>query len=60
MNTEQCNGCYFWRSLHGTGATAYKDKCCHYLLITGERRKRDGDKCLSRRRRRGGRKNATD
>lgn len=50
VNTEQCKGCYFWKNINSSG-TAYKgsEKCCHYLIITGECKKRDGDKCLSRR-----------
>jgi hypothetical protein len=44
---KQCEGCYYWRGLSGTWGGG--DKACHYLIDNGQSRKRDGDKCLSRR-----------
>lgn len=38
-----CRGCIHWRAAGGAGL----EKCCHYLLITGEGRVRDGERCLS-------------
>lgn len=45
MNTKQCKGCAYWNS--GTGDKQCL-KFCHYMLLTGKRRERDGDLCLSR------------
>lgn len=38
----QCEGCHYWRAL-GDGM-----KACHYCVDHHELRKRDGEKCLSR------------
>ena len=45
MNTKQCKDCIFWGNADGSGQTI---KFCHHLLLTGKRRKKDGDKCLSK------------
>ena len=47
MNTEQCNGCYYWRAANGEHQSITLH-FCHHLLMTGKCRKRDGDTCLSR------------
>lgn len=37
--------CYYWLEAgRSTGSPVY---ACHYCYITGKRRERDGDKCLS-------------
>lgn len=46
MNTEQCRGCAYWKSL--SGGFKKNDRVCHHLLKTGLMRKREGDRCLSR------------
>lgn len=43
---EQCNDCGYWRTA-GCGASVESFRFCHHLLDTGNCRKRDGDKCLS-------------
>lgn len=48
MNTEQCKGCRYWKSTNGTEKAEH---FCHYLLMNGKMRPRDGDKCLGRRER---------
>lgn len=47
MNREQCRGCTYFRAL-GWGGRGKNDgfRVCHYMLYTGKRRQRDGDKCL--------------
>ena len=45
MATFECENCVWWRSAGSTNSCIH---CCHHLLITGKRRKREGDKCLSR------------
>ncbi len=44
-NTEQCNGCWYWRSVNGYSG---KEMCCYYMLDEGKCKKVDGDTCLSR------------
>lgn len=46
MNTERCRGCVYWKSLNGGPGEC--SKACHYLLETGLRREREGDRCLCR------------
>ena len=43
MEKNQCEKCTYWKPL----CSCMQEKCCHYLLITGEGRARDGEKCLS-------------
>ena len=47
MNTKQCKGCRYWKNDNASylaGGLMF----CHHLLYTGKRRKKDGDKCLSK------------
>lgn len=46
MDTKQCSGCWYWRGANGDKSQCFK--FCHYMVLTGKRRERDGDKCLSR------------
>lgn len=39
-----CFGCSYWQRISGMDRVSH---CCHYLLLTGKRRERDGDRCLS-------------
>lgn len=43
---KQCDGCVYYKSLGDCGDGT--EKACHYLLICGEMRKRDGRGCRSR------------
>lgn len=43
MEKNRCEGCIYWKSLSGCGG----DACCHYILMEGHRRVRDGEKCYS-------------
>lgn len=45
MNTEQCKGCVYWNSANGMKTV---DHFCHYLLVNGKMRPREGEKCLGR------------
>ena len=45
MNTEQCKGCVYWNSANGMKIV---DHFCHYLLVNGKMRPREGEKCLGR------------
>ena len=45
MNTEQCKGCVYWNSANGMKKV---DHFCHYLLVNGKMRPREGEKCLGR------------
>lgn len=36
-----CEGCYYWKYLDSRYGSSMK--CCHYLLINGTRRPRDGN-----------------
>jgi hypothetical protein len=47
MDNKQCEGCYYWRGLSSTWGGG--DKACHYLIETGKMKRRDGNKCLSKR-----------
>lgn len=47
-NAEMCKGCFWWRNVQSNGATGYKDKACHKLLMTGERWERSSQGCLSK------------
>lgn len=40
---KQCEGCLYHMPLTSSSNL----KICHHLLLTGKRRRRDGDKCLS-------------
>lgn len=42
---DPCYGCSYWRRISGMDGVSH---CCHYLLLTGKRRERDGDRCLSK------------
>ena len=46
MNLEQCKGCSYFRALGWAGNGGFK--ACHYLLYTGDMRRRDGDNCFER------------
>lgn len=46
MNTKQCKGCRYWRSLANNGGD--KLNVCHYNLDTARMRVKVDDKCLSR------------
>lgn len=41
---ERCKGCVYWKPLSGGS----NGKACHHYLETGQRRVKDGEKCLSR------------
>ena len=43
---KQCEGCIYYKSLGACGEGT--EKACHYLLICGKPRVRDGEKCRSR------------
>jgi hypothetical protein len=43
-NNETCQNCIYWKNISDYSQGS---KCCHYLLIKGTSRQRDGDKCLS-------------
>lgn len=45
MNRTQCRDCVYFKY---TGWVGHSDQACHYMLATGQRREKDGDKCLSR------------
>lgn len=49
MAKNQCEGCIYWKSLSGCGG----DACCHYILMEGHSRARDGEKCFSFKRKKG-------
>ena len=44
MNREQCRRCVHFKTL----TMGNSIQACHYMLDTGMRRDREGDKCLSR------------
>lgn len=43
---KQCEGCVYYKSLGACGEGT--ERACHYLLIRGKMRERDGDNCCSR------------
>lgn len=43
---KQCEGCVYYKSLGACGEGT--ESACHYLLIRGKMRERDGDNCCSR------------
>ena len=43
---NQCAGCIYYKSLGACGE--WTEKACHYLLICGKPRVRDGEKCRAR------------
>ena len=45
MGSKQREGCVYWQSGNGDKQCF---RFCHYMLYTGEMRKRDGDRCYSR------------
>ena len=48
MNREQCKGCAYFIAASGLKRARSAERFCHYLLLTGERRKRgENDVCLS-------------
>ena len=49
MEKNRCEGCIYWKSLSGYGG----DACCHYILMEGHSRVRDGEKCCSFKQKRG-------
>ncbi len=48
MNTKQCAKCKYWRTGGGGCGSERAFKFCHFLLVTGMRRERNGDECMSR------------
>ena len=46
MNRDRCKGCSYFRALGWAGNDGFK--ACHYLLYTGNMRRRDGDNCFER------------
>lgn len=49
MNRKQCEGCSYFIAGNYANKAGAGERFCHYMLLTGQRRKRgEDDKCLSR------------
>ena len=48
MNTKQCEKCKYWKTGNRGLGSEMDFKFCHYLIVTGMCRERNGDECYSR------------